>query len=191
MRIFNRVSLYLLAPVALLAVSFSAAAYEVHILTGQGSESKALDKGNYELAIKRLERRVEQEDRYTDIQLTNLCTAYVATGELEKADEVCDRAVEAHGDFVGTAYNSRGVLNALREDYIAAMVDFERASDNGNYPVARRGFGDKMPSMRRFNSPEVEMNDSIEIAARNHAAADRTWAAVQQKEALSFAERTE
>jgi len=191
MRILNRISQYLLLPAALLAVSFSAAAYEVHILSGEGSESKALDKGKYELAIKRLERRTAQQNPHIDIQLTNLCTAYVATNRLEKARDVCDRAVEAEGDFVGTAYNSRGVLNALKGDYIAAMVDFDNAGSNNNYPVARKDYGDRAPSMRRFNSPDAEATDSMQIAARNHAATDRTWAAIQQREAVASTEGTE
>ena len=186
MRTFNRVCKFLLAPVALLAVAFSAAAYEVHILTGQGSESRALDKGKYEVAIERLERRVSHDNPSIDIQLTNLCTAYVATRQLEKAEDVCDRAVEANGDYVGTAYNSRGVLKALQGDYVAAMVDFDRANDKSHYPMARENYGDRAPSMRRFQSDKRETNDSMELAARNHATADRIWAAIKEEDAVAF-----
>jgi tetratricopeptide (TPR) repeat protein len=188
MRTFKRAIHYLLAPAALLAVSFSATAYEVHILTGQGSESRTLDKGNYDVAIERLERRVQHETRYIDIQLTNLCTAYVTTRQLEKAEDVCDRAVEANGDYVGTAYNSRGVLKALKGDYVEALADFNRANDRSNYPIARENYGDQAPSMSRFQTVKQESDNSIELAARNHAAADRTWAAIKQEDAVAFAE---
>ncbi len=181
MRFIKHASKYLLASVALLAISFSAAAYEVHVLTGQGSESKAMDKGRYDVAIKRLELRVKQDSRYVDIQLTNLCTAYVATSQLDKAAETCDRAVDANGDYVGTAYNSRGVLKALQGDYIAAMEDFDRANKQSNYPVARNDFGDLAPSNGRFDTPKTEATNSMQIAARNHAAADTTWAAIREE----------
>ena len=180
MRTINRISTYLLAPVALLAISISSAAYEVHVLTGQGSESKAMDNGKYELAIKRLELRVKNDSPTIDVQLTNLCTAYVVTSQLEKAEDVCERAVEAKGDFVGTAYNSRGVLKALQGDYIAAMADFDRSSNKANYPVARTNFGDQTPAMKRFGTPGKESENSVELAVRNHSAADRTWAAIQK-----------
>ncbi len=186
MRTINRISTYLLAPVALLAISFSAAAYEVHVLTGQGSESKAMDNGKYELAIKRLERRVQSESPTIDIQLTNLCTAYVVTSQFGKAEDACDRAVDADGDFAGTAYNSRGVLKALQGDYIAAIADFDRGSDKANYPVARTDFGDQAPANKRFGSDKTETSNSVELAVRNHSAADRTWAAIQEEaEALT------
>lgn len=181
MTLVHRASRYLLASIALLAVSLTASAYEVHILSGQGSESRALDKGKYELAIERLELRVKHDSRFIDIQLTNLCTAYIAVRELDKAAPVCDEAVEADGDFVGTAYNSRGVLKALQGDFVAAMQDFDRASLKSNYPVPRYNAGDNRPSMRRYGTPETESENSIEIAARNFADADRTWAAIRRE----------
>lgn len=175
----NRVIQLLTASALLFAASFAANAYEVHVLTGPGSESKQLDKGNYQVAIKRLERRVQNETPDSDIQLTNLCTAYVVTGEYEQAKDICDRAVEANGDFVGTAYNSRGVLKSLQGDYIEAMQDFEHANNQSNYPVARSDFGDQAPLNKRFGTQKTETNNSMQIAARNQAAADRTWAAIQ------------
>lgn len=185
MRHINCAIQSLLATVVMLAVSFSAFAYEVHVLEGKGAESKLMDEGNYELAIKRLERRVAQETRFVDIQLTNLCTAYVATGKLDKATDACDRAVEADGEFVGTAFNSRGVLKALQGDYLAAMEDFEQARHESNYPVPRLDWGDLAPSNRRFGV-DVESQNSIKLAARNFDSADRTWASIREEtEALT------
>lgn len=173
--VFLSMSLILLAPMA-------AMAYEVNILTGAGSEAKALDKHQYGLAIERLERRLQHGTGDTDIQLTNLCTAYVATGQLDKATPVCNEAVEANGEFVGTAYNSRGVLNSLKGDFIAALADFENAEDRAHYPRPRSDFGDKAPLNRRFATPEVDLQVSIEIAASNHAEADKVWTARQHEE---------
>jgi tetratricopeptide (TPR) repeat protein len=181
MRTIQRMSKFLLAMLAMLAVPFAASAYEVQVLTGSGSESKALEDGNYEVAIKRLERRTQHNSPATDIQLTNLCTAYVVTGRFDQARDVCDRAVEADGDYVGTAFNSRAVLNAVTGDYIAALDDFERAADQSNYPRPREYFGDKAPSMQRFSTPQVEIAKSIELAAKNFEFADRRWAALQEE----------
>jgi len=180
MRNINRIFHSLLAAVAMLTVSFSAFAYEVHVVEGKGSESKAMDNGNYELAIKRLERRIAEDSRFIDVRLTNLCTAYVATGQLENASDACDRAVDADGDYVGTAFNSRGVLRALQGDYLAAMDDFEQARQKSNYPMPRPNWGDQFPSMRRY-ADGTNADNSIELAARNFEAADRTWAAVRQE----------
>lgn len=187
MRISTRTFQFLLATVAMLAVSFPAFAYDVHVLEGKGAESKLMDKGDYDLAIKRLVARIEREDRYMDVQLTNLCTAYIATGQLEKAIDACDRAIEANGEFVGTAFNSRGVLNALQGDYIAALEDFEKAGHESNYPTPRSDWGDRAPSMRRFDI-EAESDNSIELAARNYEAADTTLASIREREEALTAE---
>lgn len=179
MNIVKTITAYILTACLMLAIPLTSVAYEVNVLTGAGSESKALDKGRYSLAIERLERRLQSGMGDTVIQLTNLCTAYVATSQLEKATPVCDEAVEADGDFVGTAYNSRGVLNALKGDFVAALADFDRADDKANYPRPRSDYGDMAPSKRRFGTPEVDLQTSIEIAANNHVEADRVWAARQ------------
>ncbi len=188
MKTIYRTTRTLLAAVALLAVSFTAAAYEVHVLSGQGAEHKAMDRGDYTAAIERLERRVERETRFSDVQFTNLCTAYVVTRQFEKAGPACDRAVEAKGDYVGTAYNSRGVLRALQGDYVAAMSDFEKASDKNNYPKPRETWGDKRPSNKIFTE-ETEIDNSVELAAKNLVDADRTWAKVRGEEGEAVATR--
>lgn len=188
MRTIYRTTRALLAAAALLAVSLTAAAYEVHVLKGQGAEHKAMDRGDYAVAIERLERRIAHENRYSDIHYTNLCTAYVVTRQFEKAGPICDRAVDAEGDYVGTAYNSRGVLHALQGDYFAAMEDFKEASDAMNYPTPRTNWGDKAPSNRRFTE-ETEVDNSVELAARNRVDADRAWAKVREEESEEFAAR--
>ena len=165
--------------ILLLLLPMISGAYEVHILEGRGSESRTLEKGRYDLAIERLEQRLQYESSNRDIKLTNLCTAYVVVGDYEKATPVCNEAIEANGEFVGAAYNSRGVLNALTGDFISALADFEEAADTRNYKRPRSVFGDKMPSMRRFSTPEVDLERSIEIAAKNRSEADTVWVRVK------------
>ncbi len=146
----------------LLAAPLVCSAYEVNILEGRGAQADNLEKGRYEMAIARLESRVQLEavvDR--DIALTNLCTAYIVTGQYEKAVPVCDEAVAANGRYVGVAYNSRGVLHALTGDFITAMVDFENAMNTHNYPRSR---------YLRANNPEM-------VAANNLQISDSVWAA--------------
>ncbi len=181
MQIIRQTGKFLVAVVAMLAFSVTASAYEVQFLTGQGSESNALEDGNYELAIKRLERRTSNDSPDFDIQLTNLCTAYVVTGEFDKARGTCDRAIAEDGEFVGTAYNSRAVLNALTGDFIAALVDFEHAADKSNYPRPREYFGDQAPSMQRFSTPHADVEQSVELAAQNLHFADQRWAAIREE----------
>jgi len=186
MTTFERVCRFVLGIILLSALPLAAGAYEVNILNGEGAESKALNKGDYAAAIERLEKRLQTGDgRDRAIRLTNLCTAHVVTGDLENAHVTCDRAVEANGEYVGAAYNSRGVLHALMGDYISALADFEAAADQANYPRIQREFADNMPSMRRFSTPEVDIENSIRLAAKNHAQADRFWARVQAKAAVT------
>ena len=189
MKNIYRTSKTLLATVALLAVSFTAAAYEVHVLKGPGAEHKAMNSGNYTLAIERLERRVEDKNRFSDIHLTNLCTAYVVTQQFEDAAKICDEAVEADGEYVGTAYNSRGVLRALQYDFVAAMGDFKEAADKANYPIPRTHYGDKAPSNKRF-ADDTEIDNSVELAAKNSEDAKWLWAKVREREGEKFAAQT-
>jgi len=178
----NRFSHSRFCIILLLAAPFAAGAYEVNILNGDGAESSLLNKGDYAVAIERLEKRVQYGGtRDRDIRLTNLCTAYVVTGDLEKARETCDRAVAANGKYVGAAYNSRGVLHAISGDYISAIADFAKAADESNYPKAQREFADKMPSMRRFGKPGADAENSIQLATMNHAQATQLWASVHTR----------
>ena len=182
MNTFKRASSYLISAIVLMAVPFAAGAYEVNILNGDGAESKALGNGDYDVAIERLEKRLQTgATRDRDIRLTNLCTAYVVSGQLERGHDICNEAVDANGEFVGAAYNSRGVLHAMQGDYISALADFEAAASRSNYPRIRREFADKMPSMRRFATPEVDVDNSIRLATQNHAQADQLWAKVQAR----------
>lgn len=166
----------------LIALPLAAGAYEVNILDGHGADAKALNGGDYAAAIERLEMRLQTgASRDRDIRLTNLCTAYVVTGDLEKGHDICNQAVEANGQYVGVAYNSRGVLHALMGDYIAALADFDLAANKANYPRVQREFADNRPSMRRFSTSEVDIDNSIRLAASNQAQANQFWAAVQAK----------
>ena len=148
----------------LLAAPLVCSAYEVNILEGRGAQADNLEKGRYDVAIARLEERVQLQAVDRDIALTNLCTAYVVTGQYEKAAPICDEAVAANGRYVGVAYNSRGVLHALTHDFITAMVDFENAANASNYPRSRYLWA---------NNPET-------IAANNMRISELVWVAHTQ-----------
>lgn len=176
MRNTSKLTSCLIGAAVLLSIPMTSSAYEVNFLTGAGSESRNLEKGRYEIAIERLERRLQTDTRDRDIKLTNLCTAYVVTGNYGNAAPVCDEAVALDGRFVGAAYNSRGVMNALTGDYIAALDDFGKAADPRNYQRPRAVWGEQAPSMKRFETPDAKVERSIGIAAGNRNAADRVWA---------------
>jgi hypothetical protein len=130
MKSFARIGSFLASASLLLAVPLIGGAYEVNVLRDPGSQWKNIENGQYQEAIVKLEEQLQKSTRYRDVKLTNLCTAYVLARDPEKIDratKVCDEAVKARGTFVTTAFNSRGVLNALRGDFLAAAADFDMA----------------------------------------------------------------
>lgn len=187
MNTLKYISGYLLGACLLLASPLASGAYEVHILTGAGSEYERLNNGDYGAAIERLERSLHQLSAQEIVNLTNLCTAYVATGQLEKATPVCDQAVAAGGDYVGVAHNSRGALNALKGDYVAALADFENAEDRGNYPALRSKLRDKysrkaLGEMHDIRLNYADLNKMLQVAIDNHAETDNVSAAIKTEE---------
>ncbi|MDH3373695.1 MAG: tetratricopeptide repeat protein [Gammaproteobacteria bacterium] len=127
MKSITRIGSCLACASLLLAVPLLSGAYEVNVLRDVGSQWKNIENGQYETAIEILEERLKYNPAYRDVKLTNLCTAYLLVGKYNRATEVCDQAVEANGTFVTTAFNSRGVLNALKGDFLAAAADFDLA----------------------------------------------------------------
>ena len=84
-----------------------------------------------EIALQRTGARVEKSPI-----LNNLCVAYVATGELEKADTHCRMAVDT-GYNLSLAYNNRGVMNYVAGDIEASIRDFDLSVKLGyGYGVA-------------------------------------------------------
>lgn len=133
MKIIARIGCFLASASLLLAVPMMSGAYEVNVLRDEGSQWKNIENGNYDEAIRVLEERLQSKTKYRDVKLTNLCTAYVLSGDFERATEICDKAVEANGTFVTSAFNSRGVLKALKEEYLAAAADFDMAKKTHEY----------------------------------------------------------
>lgn len=182
MKLFKLFGAIALTAIVCVFAPMSVHAYEVTMLEDRGSEFKALMDGRYDVAIKRLEMRLETRYKNRDILLTNLCTAYVVTRDLLKAHEVCDEAVTADGKFVGTAYNSRGVLHALMGDFISARVDFEEASRKSNYPAAPPLFGE-FPAMTVYSRPSSRLDNAIQIAASNNKFSEESasqWVGVRE-----------
>lgn len=138
MRIITKIAGFLAGASLLVAVPLSAAdykVYEVNVLRDDGSQYANIESGNYQAAIDTLEERLKFKTNYRDVKLTNLCTAYVLKRDIELATDACDKAVEANGEFVTTAFNSRGVLNALKGDFVAAAADFEMARKTHEYSM--------------------------------------------------------
>ena len=182
MIITNCMKYYLPGLIALLGFSLSANAYEVQFVNADDSEYKLLDSGQYEAAIERLERKAKRSSSLKSMYLTNLCTAYVVTKEIDKATVVCDQAVTLQGDYRAAALNSRGVLNALKGDFQAAAADFEYAGDKANRPLRGDTLWERRPSMRRFSTPASNFLSASKLAASNHVASDQRWAAIREKE---------
>ena len=182
MKALSKKLFYLVGASLLLMLPAITGAYEVNFLTGVGAESRALERGDYAKAIKRLEYRVEKRNKNLDANLTNLCTAYVVTREYEKAFETCDRAVEKGGNFVSVAYNSRGVLYARTGDFVSAIADFAAAESAVlAYREEMAGYCSTcaLPDPHWIPDPEVEM--MTQIAANNSVQADTMWATVQSR----------
>lgn len=166
MKLFKLMGATAMTAIVCVIAPMSAHAYEVTILEDSGSEFKAMMDGRYDVAIERLELRLETKHKKRDILLTNLCTAYLLNRDLLKAHDVCNEAVAADGKFVGTAYNSRGVLHALMGDFISARVDFEEASRKSNYPPLAHPYGE-FATWARYNTPSSDLDNAIQIAASN------------------------
>ena len=158
MKIISRIGCFLASAGLLLALPVMSGAYEVNVLRDEGSQYKNIENGNYEEAIRILEERLQSRVKYRDVKLTNLCTAYVLVRDFEKATKACDEAIKAKGAFVTTAYNSRGVLNALQGDFLAAAADFDEAKETHEYSMW----------IHLAHRDAVEMN--FQIASRNMAA---------------------
>jgi tetratricopeptide (TPR) repeat protein len=151
------------------AGALSDTGYEVYFLAGHASESKILYQGRYDVAIERLESHLTTESPYSDKQLVNLCAALVANRELDKAKDVCDRAIEGPCDLVGVAYNGRGVIHALHGDYDSAVSDFEKAADKSNYPYPRAHFTESLESLHQFHKDDLDR--SLRVAKHNKSVA--------------------
>jgi Flp pilus assembly protein TadD len=88
-----------------------------------------IEHGQYERAVTLLEiaaARSMRSGRDEGPIQTNLCVAYTKLGDYDTATRYCDRAVEVSFQF-GVAYNNRGVLQALKNNFAAAAADFDAA----------------------------------------------------------------
>jgi Flp pilus assembly protein TadD len=61
---------------------------------------------------------------------TNLCIAYAATGESQRATEACDAAIELRPES-WRAHNNRGAAHWLAGNHAAAATDFATAARLG------------------------------------------------------------
>lgn len=102
--------------------------------------TREVEAGDYAAGIAKLETALKRTGTRLEKApiLNNLCVAYVATGELEKANSYCQMAVE-DGYDLDLAYNNRGVMNYAAGDVEASIRDFDLAVKLGHgYGVATK-----------------------------------------------------
>ncbi len=168
----------------LLAFSLTANAYEIQFINDKNAEFSAIKKGQYSHAIEELRRSIEDASTNQGTQMVNLCTALVVSKRFYEASEACNQAIEAKGNYVGAALNSRGVMHALSGQYEAALADFALAADNSSHPlIDSQALWAKMPAMPNRSTPDSNFHELTAIAMRNHDFADRKWAAIQESQA--------
>jgi Flp pilus assembly protein TadD len=97
-----------------------------------------IEAGRYGIGIDRLSARTDRQPHSTRVPaLIDLCAAYTMVGELEKAEDACDAAVES-GWYSGHAFNNRGTYHIATGNYEAAVRDFQAAVDGrGAERIAR------------------------------------------------------
>ncbi len=91
--------------------------------------TREIESGNYAVGIEKLETALSQTATRQDRApiLINLCVAYVATRDLDRADSYCQMAVD-NGYNLDLAYNNRGVMNYTAGNIEAGILDFDLAS---------------------------------------------------------------
>jgi hypothetical protein len=85
-----------------------------------------VEPGNIQAGIKVLTDQLNQTEQWNRGNvLVTLCAAYIVDMSLDKAQHVCNEAVEL--DPTDTAYNNRGVFRAFTGNWSGAREDFDRA----------------------------------------------------------------
>lgn len=97
---------------------------------------REVEAGNYDKGIAKLKAvlsRTTVSGNRTPL-LQNLCVAYIATGQLEAASEVCNEATHTDNEVSkAIAYNNRAVLHYMKNDIAAAASDLKVASETFRY----------------------------------------------------------
>ncbi len=121
------------ATVAVMALTTGVSAQAVKTLyVGQDMNIErgmnALKAGKLEEALKHLGRAARADigtERLVPV-LSNICAIEYARGNLDAAEQACDRAIGEDRTF-WRAYVNRGNVHKARGDYEAARADYERA----------------------------------------------------------------
>lgn len=102
--------------------------------------TRDVEAGHFTAGIAKLERALQHANHHYDRApaLVNLCVAHAAIGELEKASQYCDEAIETGVD-TALAYNNRAVVNCLRGDLDSCAEDLSKAGNlQPRNPVVQR-----------------------------------------------------
>lgn len=92
--------------------------------------TREVESGDFALGIAKLERALGHANNKFSRSpaLVNLCVAHAAAGDLERASDYCNAALETGVD-AALAYNNRAVVNYMRGDMTACLQDLERAAE--------------------------------------------------------------
>jgi tetratricopeptide (TPR) repeat protein len=99
----------------------------------------ALRSGDLDGALKHLRRAARADigtERLVPV-LSNICAIEYAQGNLDAAEEACDRAIGEDRSF-WRAYVNRGNVYKARGDYTAAKADYERAAQIDRNDLSER-----------------------------------------------------
>jgi Flp pilus assembly protein TadD len=129
--------------------------FEMRMHDADINGSYDIEDGDYSQGIRKLEKILARSHGGGNLRkvavLSDLCVAYTMIRELEQASQYCDEAVTI-GRSSGLAFNNRGVLNIARGDYLAAVTDFQRATEErGGGRIASRNLNratDRVVAMR-------------------------------------------
>lgn len=157
---------------ALAATAHAGDEFEMMVHKDDVYGARAVEAGDFEKAIQRLERRLGDDGRQSNSirspVLIDLCVAYTMAGRVRDAETACDAAVET-GWSSGLAYNNRGVLHVARGNYTAALQDFERAVEaHGADTLARRNL-DRVRTVIARNSQQPDGTPQIAVAQADPA----------------------
>jgi Flp pilus assembly protein TadD len=128
---------------------------------------RALQSGDYQKGVERLERRLEAYERPARLRapiLIDLCAGYIVLERFDEAARACDEAIATQA-YTGLALNNRGVLNTLTGRHAAAIEDLTAATTGELGETARMNLDRVRERVARVDAPPPS-ESAVTIAAR-------------------------